>query len=185
MGPAGVISERWYYSGATPETVDTGVTAVLESAAARVPSVSSISSLSNYGYSRITVEFSTSVDLDTAATDLRNAIAAFQYRLPDSADTPLVIKANDDDSPIIRLAVTTDRLPIETLTQVVDNQIVDRLSAFPGFGDVTVFGDRQPVFKIELDQMAIATRGLSPAGAHSHRTRHNRHARQLVDDRWQ
>ena len=162
-----VVTIRTTYSGATPETIDTGVTAILEGAAARVPGVSSISSSSNYGNSRITVEFSPSVDLDTAATDLRDAVAAVQYRLPDNAETPLVIKANDDDSPIIRLAVTTDRLPIETLTRIVDNQIIDRLSAVPGVGDVTVFGDRQPVFKIELDQMAVASRGLSPAEVRS------------------
>ena len=87
--------------------------------------------------------------------------------LPDSADTPLVIKANDDDSPIIRLAATTDRMPIEELTQIVDNQIVDRLSAVPGVGDVTVFGDRQPVFKVDLDLMALASRGLSAADVRS------------------
>ena len=83
-----VVTIRTTYSGATPETIDTGVTAILEGAAARVPGVSSISSSSNYGYSRITVEFSPSVDLDTAATDLRDAVAAVQYRLPDNAETP-------------------------------------------------------------------------------------------------
>ena len=158
-----VVTIRTTYSGATPATVDTGVTSVLEGTAARVPGVASISSASSQGSSRITVEFAPSVDLDTAATDLRDAISAAQRRLPDGADTPLVIKANDDDSPIIRLAATTDLLPIETLTRIVDNQVVDRLSAVPGVGDVTVFGDRQPVFKIEPDLMALASRGLSPA----------------------
>ncbi len=158
-----VVTIRTDYPGATPETVDTGVTAILEGAAARVPGVSSISSSSNYGNSRITVEFSPSVNIDTAASDTRDAIAAVENRLPETAETPVVIKANDDDSPIIRLAVTTDRMPIEDLTQIVDNQITDRLSAVPGVGDVTLFGDRQPVFRIELNQMALAGRGLSPA----------------------
>jgi HAE1 family hydrophobic/amphiphilic exporter-1 len=162
-----VVTIRTTYSGATPETVDSTVTAVLEGAAARVPGVSSISSSSNYGSSRITVEFSPSVELDTAATDLREAVSAAERRLPETVETPLVIKANDDDSPIIRLAVTTDRLAIETLTQIVENQIVDRLSAVPGVGDVTVFGDRQPVFKIDLNQMALASRGLTPANISS------------------
>ena len=158
-----IVTIRTAYSGATPETVDTTVTSVLEGAAARAPGVASLSSSSSYGNSRITVEFSPAVDIDTAATDLRNAIARAERSLPDSADTPLVIKANDDDSPIIRLAATTDTLPIEELTRIVDRQIIDRLSAVPGVGDVTVFGDRQPVFKIELDMVALASRGMSPA----------------------
>ncbi|MEM9108023.1 MAG: efflux RND transporter permease subunit, partial [Pseudomonadota bacterium] len=158
-----VVTIQTTYSGATPETIDTTVTSVLEGAAARTPGVSSISSRSSYGNSRITVEFGAAVDIDTAATDLRNAIARVQQTLPENVETPLVVKANDDDSPIIRIAATTDRLPIEELTQIVDNQIIDRLSAVPGVGDVTLFGDRQPVFKIDLDMMALASRGLSPA----------------------
>ena len=157
-----VVTIRTAYSGATPETVETGVTTVLEGAAARVPGVASISSVSDYGSSRITVEFSPAVDLDTAATDLRDAIGAVQRDLPETAETPIVIKANDDDSAILRLAATTDSLPIETLTQIVDNQIVDRLTAVPGVGDVTLFGERQPVFSIALDRMAMASRGLAP-----------------------
>lgn len=162
-----VVTIRTTYSGATPETVDTGVTSVVEGAAARVPGVASISSVSDYGSSRVTVEFSPAVDLDTAATDLRDAIGAVQRDLPETAEMPVVIKANDDDSPIMRLAVTTDSLPIETLTLIVDNQVIDRLSAVPGVGDVTMFGDRQPVFSIALDRMAMASRGLTPADIRS------------------
>ncbi len=158
-----VVTIRTVYSGATPETVDTGVTSVLEAAAARTPGVSSISSTSSYGMSRITVEFSASVDIDTAATDLRDAVSTESRKLPETADTPVVVKANDDDDPIMRLAVTTDRLPIETLTQIVENQIVDRLSAVPGVASVTIYGDRQPVFKIDLNMMSLASRGISPA----------------------
>ena len=92
-----VVTIRTTYSGATPETVDTTVTSVLEGAAARTPGVSSISSRSSYGASRITVEFSSSVDIDTAATDLRNAIADLrvtgQEVLPDGVEITLLSEA--------------------------------------------------------------------------------------------
>ncbi len=162
-----VVTVRTTYSGATPETVDTGVTAVLEAAAARTPGVSSISSASRYGSSRITVEFLPSVSIDTAASDLREAISTESRKLPNTAETPVVVKANDDDDPIIRLAVTTDFLPVEALTRIVDDQITDRLAAVPGVASVDVYGDRQPVFSIELDLNALAGRGLSPADVQS------------------
>ncbi|MEP3280445.1 MAG: efflux RND transporter permease subunit [Stappiaceae bacterium] len=162
-----VVTIRTTYSGATPETVDTGITSVLEAAAARTPGVSSISSSSRYGSSRITVEFSPSVSIDTAATDLREAVGAESRKLPNTAETPVVVKANDDDDPIIRLAVTTDTMPVEALTRIVDNQIKDRLAAVPGVASVNVYGDRQPVFSIKLDLKALASRGLSPADVQS------------------
>jgi len=158
-----VVTIRTTYSGATPETVDTGVTSVIEAAAARIAGVTSISSSSSYGSSRITVEFSTEVNVDTAATDLRDAVSSVQRNLPESADDPIVVKANDDDDPIIRLGVITDSMPIEDLTSVVENQIVDRLSAVPGVAGLRVYGDRKPVYRIALDMMALASRGLSPA----------------------
>src|SRR5688572_19896711 len=55
-----VITIRADYVGATPETIDTQVTAILESAASRVPGVKAISSSSRSGSSRVVVEFADS-----------------------------------------------------------------------------------------------------------------------------
>tara|TARA_R110002126_G_scaffold291784_1_gene458137 strand:- start:65548 stop:68664 length:3117 start_codon:yes stop_codon:yes gene_type:complete len=162
-----VVTIRTTYSGATPESVDTEVTSVLEAAAARTPGVSAVSSQSSYGSSRITVEFSPSVNIDNAATDLRDAVSAESRKLPDTVDAPIVVKANDDDDPIMRLAATTDSLSIEALTLIVNDQIVDRLSAVPGVASVNVYGDREPVFHIDLDMISLASRGLSPADVQS------------------
>lgn len=102
-------------------------------------------------------------DRKSLLIDFRDAVSTESRKLPETADTPVVVKANDDDDPIMRLAVTTDGLPIETLTQIVENQIVDRLSAVPRVASVSIYGDRQPVFKIDLDMMSLASRGISPA----------------------
>jgi len=151
------------YAGASPETIDREITATIENAAGRVPGIASIGSSSRFGSSRVTVEFATEVDLDTAATDLRDAIGRIARELPDRADDPVIVKADADAEPVMRLAATSDTLSAEELTLVVEQRIVDRLTAIPGVADLRVYGDREQVFRIDVDQARLASRGLSVA----------------------
>ena len=158
-----VISIRATYDGASAETVDQEVTSVLEAAAGQVSGVKSVSSRSSFGSSRITVEFTTSTDLNVAASDLRDAIGRAARDLPDGLDAPTIVKADADSQPVMRLAVTSDTLPIEALTALVDDEIRDRFLAVDGVADVQVFGEREQVFDVDVDQAALASRGLTVA----------------------
>jgi HAE1 family hydrophobic/amphiphilic exporter-1 len=68
-----IITVTTYFPGASAESIDRELTAVIEGAVARVAGVKSISSASSFGRSRITVEFGDGTDLDTAASDMRSA----------------------------------------------------------------------------------------------------------------
>ncbi len=63
--------------------------------------------------------------------------------------------------PIMRLAVTSSTLSMEDLTNLVDDEIIDRLAAVDGVADVEMYGDQEKVFRIDLDQAALASRGLT------------------------
>jgi len=160
---APVVTISTNYDGATPETIDREITSVIEGAAGRVSGVTSISSSSRFGSSRVTVEFSDNVDLDVAATDLRDAVARLTNQLPDGADSPRVVKADANSDAIIRLALTSpDRTP-QDLTRIASDLVEDRLLSAPGVADVEVFGDRDLVFRVDIDQMQLAGRGLTLA----------------------
>ncbi|MCW5772316.1 MAG: efflux RND transporter permease subunit [Rhodospirillaceae bacterium] len=156
-----VVSIRTTYTGAAPETVDAQITSIIESAVARVQGVASISSQSSYGQSRVTVEFSTSADLNIAAGDVREAVASITRRLPKEAEAPTVVKADADASPIIRLAVSAQKMSIDALTDLVQDRVVERLAAVSGVADVTTYGDRTPAIRVAVNQVALASRGLT------------------------
>jgi HAE1 family hydrophobic/amphiphilic exporter-1 len=158
-----VITISTSFPGAAPETIDREVTAAVEGAAGRVAGVVSISSSSRFGSSRVTVEFRDSADLDVAATDLRDAIARIANSLPDGADPPRVVKADADSEPVMRLAVTSPNRSAQELTLLVEDEVQDRLLAAPGVADLQIFGDRTPVFRVDIDQMQLASRGLTLA----------------------
>lgn len=158
-----VISVSTTYAGASAETVDTAVTEIIEGAVARVSGVTDISSSSRYGFSRITVEFSESTDLNVAASDVRDAVSRAARNLPDDADTPQVVKADTNASAIIQLSVTSSTLNIGELTDLVDDTVVDRILAVPGVADVQVYGDAELILTVDVIPAALAARGLTLA----------------------
>jgi len=158
-----VVTVTTGYDGAASETVDREITAIIERAAGRVPGVASISSSSSFGRSRVTVEYAASSDIDVAASDTRDAIARVARELPDAADDPSIVKADGDADAVMRIAVTSDTLSAEALTIIVENEVIDRLTAVAGVADVQVYGDRPQVFRIDVDQARLASRGLTIA----------------------
>jgi HAE1 family hydrophobic/amphiphilic exporter-1 len=158
-----VVSISTSYSGAAPESIDREVTAVIERAASRIPGVETISSSSRFGSSRVTVEFRDGIDLDIAATDLRDAVARLQGSLPEGAEAPRVVKSDADGDAILRIAVTSPTRSADELTELVRGLAEARLLAAPGVADLQIFGDRELAFRVDIDLMQLAARGLSVA----------------------
>ena len=158
-----VVTITTEFAGASPETVDQEVTGRIEGAVGRVAGVRSISSNSRFGQSRVTLEFDDGVDLDVAATDARDAVARVAGQLPEGAEEPEIVKADANGEPVIRVAVTSATRSPEDLTRIVQERVEDRLISVPGVADLQIYGDREPIFRVDVDLLALASRGLSLA----------------------
>ena len=158
-----VITISTDYPGAAPETIDREITAAIEGAAGRISGVKDISSSSRFGRSRVTVEFTAGTDLDTAATDMRDAIARLSGDLPDGVEPPRIVKADADSDAIMRLSLTSPSQSAEALTRIAEDLVQERLLAAEGVADLQIFGDRDEVFRIDIDMRQLAARGLSLA----------------------
>ncbi len=158
-----VITVTTDFDGAAPETIDREVTGVIEGAMGRISGVADISSRSTFGRSRVTVEFTEATDLNVAASDARDSLGRVLGQLPDDADEPRIVKADANSEPVMRLGVTSSTLSVEALTDYVENNIEDRLISAPGVADVAIYGGRDRIFRIDVDQLALASRGLNVA----------------------
>ncbi|MCG6122371.1 MAG: efflux RND transporter permease subunit [Microvirga sp.] len=156
-----VITVRTSFPGATPDAVDTQITSVVEGAVARVPGLVSLSSSSRRGTSQVVAEFSDNIDMNAAASDVREAVSGVRRRLPTDAEEPLIVKADSDGEAVLRLSLISDSLPIDELTALAERQVVDRIAAVEGVADVQVWGARRPTFQIVVDPAALASRGLA------------------------
>jgi HAE1 family hydrophobic/amphiphilic exporter-1 len=157
-----VITVRTSYPGATPESIDAQITAIIESAVSRVQGVTGISSNSSYGSSRVSIEFASNANLETAAMDVRDAVAGVVNQLPDDMDDePKVVKADADAQPIIQMSVSSDKLSEGELTDLVTNVIEDKLAAVEGVAAANSYGLRAKTIEVRVSPVALAARGLS------------------------
>jgi len=142
--------------GAAPETMDAEVTSLLENAAARVNGVRNIRSSSEENNSRIRVEFNPGTDLDTAASDLREAVSRVTRDLPDRTEQVRVVKADQDAEAIVTLAVSSRRYDVAELTRIVENDIIPELLAAEGVASIEPFGARPTQLRIAIDPIRLA-----------------------------
>lgn len=156
-----VVTVRANYPGASPETLDTEVTRLIESATARVAGVRTVRSSSEENTLRVSVEFRPDIDLNDAANDIREAVSRIERNLPDGVEELTVVKADDDAQPIMRLAISSNTLPIDQLTRLIEDQIQPELTAVEGVADVTMFGNRAQVMRVRVDPARLASYGLA------------------------
>lgn len=156
-----VVTLRASFPGASPETMDTEVISLLEGAVARVSGIKTIRSASEENSGRIFVEFRPGVDLDTAAADVREAVSRVSRRLPERLEQVVIVKADDDAQSIVELAISSDSLPMEQLTRVVEQEIVPLFLAVNGVADVQVSGDRKRMLRVAVDPLRLTSYGLS------------------------
>ena len=155
------VTVRAYFDGASPETMDAEVTSVIEGAVARVSGIKTINAASEENNARVRAQFLPNVDLDVAANDIREAVASIERDLPDGLDEITIVKADHGASPIIRLALVSDRLSQEALTQLAEDDVSAELASIPGVASVDLFGNQKRVLRIVVEPMRLASYGLS------------------------
>ncbi|HMB14255.1 MAG TPA: efflux RND transporter permease subunit, partial [Roseovarius sp.] len=168
-----VVTVTTTYRGAAPEVIDTDLTETIEGAIATISGIRTISSESRQGRSRVTIEFDSGVDIDVAANDVRDAVGRVRGELPEEADEPEVVKSDADADPVMRIAVTSDRMTTAEITDYVDRLIVDRIATLDGVANVNLVGERPFAVRIWLDRRALAARNLTVSDVEAALRRNN------------
>lgn len=113
-----IISVNVSYPGANADVVMNQITEPLEQNINGIPGIRSLSSVSSQGSSRITVEFELSVDMETAANDVRDKVSRAQRYLPRDCDPPTVAKADADASPIMQIGIQSTKRSLMELSEI-------------------------------------------------------------------
>ena len=156
-----VVNVRANFPGASPETMDSEVTRILEGAVARVSGVKEVNSNSEEGSSRIRAVFNPNADVDRAAADVREAVSRVQRQLPENVEQLAVFKSDEDAEEIMRIAVLADGVSEQDLATIVERDVVPAFISLPGVADVPLFGSRRQILRVELDPGRMSTYGLT------------------------
>jgi HAE1 family hydrophobic/amphiphilic exporter-1 len=137
-------------TGAAPEQMESEVTDVIEGAVNTVPGIDEMRSSSSQGRSNVTLTFNLEKDPDVATQEVRDKMSGVLNRLPETADPPVVRKSDPDSQPVLMYSVSAPRDVVE-LTDLVQNQISERIENSDGVGEVQIFGARQREIKIYVN----------------------------------
>ena len=147
--------------GADPQTMASSVTTQLERQFGEIPGLSQMTSSSGTGFVEITLQFDRSRTVNSAAEDVQAAINATQAQLPTSLlSLPIYRKTNPADTPILLVAMTSEVLPIMTVSDYAYSILAQKVSQVPGVGLVTVGGNLSPAIRIQLNPAQLAAINL-------------------------
>lgn len=157
-----IISVTCSYSGANADVIENQITEPLEQNINGIPGIRSLSSVSQQGQCRITIEFELSVDLETAANDVRDKVSRAQRYLPDDCDPPTVSKADADASPILMVALQSDKRSLLELSEIADLTVKEQLQTIPDVSSVSIWGEKKYSMRLWLDPTKMAGYGITP-----------------------
>lgn len=157
-----IITVSTNYTGANAEVILNQITEPLEQNINGISGIRSLSSTSSQGRSRITIEFELSVDLETAANDVRDKVSIAQRYLPRDCDPPTVSKADADATPIIQVSVQSFTRPLMEVSEIADLTIKERLQTIPNVSGVEIWGEKRYSMRLWLDPVKMAGYAVTP-----------------------
>jgi HAE1 family hydrophobic/amphiphilic exporter-1 len=147
--------------GASPFTMASAVATPLEREFAAISGVDSITSASGLGVTRIAVQFNLNRNIDAAAQDIQAAIANALRKLPAEMTTPPSYrKVNPSDTPVLLVTLRSASLPLSTINDYVETNLVQRVSTLPGVAQVMTYGSQKYAIRVQVDPDLLAIRGI-------------------------
>ena len=157
-----IISVQCSYPGANADVIENQITEPLEQNINGIPGIRSLSSVSQQGSCRITVEFELSVDLETAANDVRDKVSRAQRFLPRDCDPPIVSKADADAMPILMVALQSDKRSLLELSEIADLTVKEQLQTISDVSGVSIWGEKKYSMRMWLDPVKMSGYGITP-----------------------
>ncbi|MDI3320817.1 efflux RND transporter permease subunit [Pinibacter soli] len=147
-----IITVTTSYTGANPDIIESQITEPLEKQINGIPGIRTITSSSSLGSSQITVEFNLGVELEAAASDVRDKVSQAQRSLPLDIDAPPVVaKADANSDPILILAVQSRSKGLMELSEYAENVLQQQLQTVNDVSSVGIFGQKRYAMRIWLN----------------------------------
>src|SRR5438876_1236966 len=147
--------------GASPETMASSIATPLERQFSTIAGINQMTSSSTMGGTNITLQFDLTRNLDAAAQDVQSKIAAAQAQLPrDMPSPPSYQKVNPADKAILYIGLSSTTLPLSSVDEFGETNLAERISMISGVAQVQVYGSQKYAVRLQLDPLAMASRGV-------------------------
>ena len=151
---------RCEYEGASPTEIEVEIAKRIEDAVSSLDGIKHVTSVSIEDEARIQLEFNMGIDVDVAATDIREALNRIREDFPDGAKEPTIRKIDTNATTVVQAFLVGDRTQ-DDLYDYADDVIADRFSSVPGVGEVRVYGANEMQIHVLLDRAKLTAMNLS------------------------
>ncbi len=151
---------RCEYQGASPSEIEVEVIKRIEDAVSSLDGIRHVTSMAIEDQAQIQLEFNMGINVDVAATDIREALNRIREDLPDGAKEPTIRKIDTNATTVVQAFLVGDRTQ-DDLYDFADDTIADRFSSVPGVGEVRVYGANEMQIHVLLDREKLTAMNIS------------------------
>ncbi len=156
------ISISTSYTGANSDIIESQITEPLEKQVNGIPGIRTITSSSSLGSSNITVEFNLGIDLESAASDVRDKVGQAQRSLPQDIDAPPIVSKADATSEFIMvLAIQSRTKSLLELSDYAENVLQQQLQTIKDISAVNIFGQKRYAMRIWLNPDRMSAHNIA------------------------
>ena len=157
--PAISVGVSW--PNTPPENMEAQISRPLEQTISTVQGIYTVTSTSQLGSSRVTVQFNYGVNIDQAALDVIQAVQRAKQRFPNDTNIsePSIFKFDPNSFPILNFGVTGDN-DLVHLRDILNHQISPILESSGGVAQVNVSGGYDRAIIVDVDPKKLQAFGI-------------------------
>lgn len=149
------------YPGASPREVEQLVTKPIEDAVVSMNGIDRMKTTSREGLSTTVILFKLGVDLQDAATQVRERVAQTRFKLPQEVKEPAVTRFDVGAAPVLTYTLSGAGRSLPETAQFARDVIKPALEQVDGVASVEVKGGAEREIHVDLDRAKIDALGLS------------------------
>lgn len=157
---AGTITIRTVLPGASPKEIQSKITKPIEESISTVEGIDVVTSSSLQNVSTIQVTLKSDVSDLSAQQDIERKINQIKSTLPQDVNDPVVNRVSTDNFAILNLSATAN-LSDKDLYDLIDKEVLPKLSNAKGVGQINVVGGQAKEIKILLSNEKLQSYKLS------------------------
>lgn len=147
------------YPGVSPEDMESLVTRKLEDELAGISDVKEMTSTTAEGYSNITLEFNSDVNIDDALQKVREKVDLAKPELPEDAEDPIIQEINFSEFPIMQVNIS-GQYGLVQLKQVAED-LQDQIESIPSVLEVNLAGGLEREVKVDVNLPKLKYYGIT------------------------
>ncbi len=143
-----------------PSEVEKQFIESIESIAIRQNGAVEVSSMSQTGYGRVTVQYDWGKDMDEAFLDLQKSLSAFSMN--EEVDEFVISQFDPNAAPIMTLGIYNPASnDTDALRRIAENNFRNEFIKLPGIAEVRLSGEQEKEVVVETDPDLLASFGLT------------------------